>query len=288
RIARDNRGNALQGDLQYSRSMVARCLAERQAVRSVVRSDQEALELGQSVFDLKLRAVMCAPLVARGRDVGVIYVDSKAQRREFTGRDLALFGALSAQTAIAVENARLHRDSLEKVRLEKEIELARHIQHHLLTEVPEHIDGVDLALHFAAFDQTSGDTYDVVVQPGGSLAIAIADATGHGIGAALLTHAFQAALRSYLELIDDLERVTVRLNDRLVESSEEGHFLSMLLVGLDRERRRLTYVNAGHPGLVLVRDGVVQEFERTGMVLGVVGGQPYPAAGPIELRPGDL
>src|SRR5688572_5815013 len=132
RIARDNRGNDLGDELQYSRSMVARCLSERQPVRSVVRSDQEALELGQSVFDLKLRAVMCAPLVARGRDVGVIYVDSKAQRREFTGRDLALFGALSAQTAIAVENARLYRDSLEKVRLQKEMELARRIQGHLL------------------------------------------------------------------------------------------------------------------------------------------------------------
>ncbi len=288
RIARDNRGKDIGEDLQYSRSMVARCLSERQPVRSVVRSDQEALELGQSVFDLKLRAVMCAPLIARGRDVGVIYVDSKAQRREFSGRDLALFGALSAQTAIAVENARLYRDSLEKVRLQKEMELARRVQAHLLTELPKDLAGVDVALHFAAADQTSGDTYDVVVQEGGGLVIAIGDATGHGIGASLLTHAFQAALRTYLELIDDLDRVTARLNDRLVERYEEGHFLSMLLVGFDSARRRLHYVNAGHPGLVLVRAGVVQEFERTGMVLGVVGGQDYPVAGPIDLQVGDL
>jgi serine phosphatase RsbU (regulator of sigma subunit) len=288
RIARDNRGKDIGGELQYSRSMVARCLSEREPVRSVVRSDQEALELGQSVFDLKLRAVMCAPLIARGRDVGVIYVDSKAQRREFSGRDLALFGALSAQTAIAVENARLYRDSLEKVRLQKEMELARRIQGHLLTEVPNNLAGVDLALHFTAADQTSGDTYDVVVQQSGGLAIAIGDATGHGIGASLLTHAFQAALRSYLELIDDLASVTARLNDRLVERSEEGHFLSMLLLGIDASRRRLHYVNAGHPGLVLVREDRVQEFERTGMVLGVVGNQDYPIAGPIALQAGDL
>ncbi|MEZ5965168.1 MAG: GAF domain-containing SpoIIE family protein phosphatase [Planctomycetota bacterium] len=288
RIARGNRGQAIDGDLQYSRSMVARCLAEGQAVRSVVRSDQEALELGQSVFDLKLRAVMCAPLVSRGRTLGVIYVDSKAQRREFSGRDLALFGALSAQIAIAVENARLYRDSLEKVRLQREIELARQIQRHLLTEVPSDLRGVDFALHFSACDQTSGDTYDVVSQDDGRLFVAIADATGHGIGASLLTHAFQAALRTYLELIQDLAAVTPRLNDRLLERSEDGHFLSMLLVALDPERRHLHYVNAGHPGLVLARNGVVREYERTGMVLGVVGGQDYPVAGPIAIEPGDL
>lgn len=288
RIARDNRGEAIDGELQYSRSMVARCVAEREPVRSVVRSDQEALELGQSVFDLKLRAVMCAPLVSRGRTLGAIYVDSKAQRREFTGRDLALFGALSAQMAIAVENARLYRDSLEKVRLEKEIELAQQIQRHLLSEVPRDLPGVDLALHFTACDRTSGDTYDVMRRADGRLTIAIGDATGHGIGASLLTHAFQAALRTYLELMPELDPIASRLNDRLVERSEDGHFLSMLLISIDPERRQLEYVNAGHPGLMIARGSDVQEFERTGMVLGVVGGQDYAVAGPIELRPGDL
>lgn len=288
RIARDNRGRALAEDLQYSRTMASRCIAEGQPVRSVVRSDQEALELGQSVFDLKLRAVMCAPLITSGRTLGVIYVDSKAQRREFSGRDLALFGALSAQIAIAVENARLYQDSLEKVRLQKEIEVARTIQRHLLAEIPDRVGNVEIALHFSACDQTSGDTYEVVRQPGGGLAVAIGDATGHGIGASLLSHAFQAALRTYLELIDDLERVSVRVNERLVERSEDGHFLSMLLLGIDAAGRQLRYVNAGHPGLVLVRGREVREFERTGMVLGVAAGQEYPVAGPIPLQSGDL
>src|SRR5262252_209795 len=93
RMAQDREGKAVGGDLQWSRSIVRRCLEAQLAVRSAVQSDQEALELGQSVYDRKLRAVMCAPLVARNRTVGVIYVDSRAVRREFTERDLALFGA---------------------------------------------------------------------------------------------------------------------------------------------------------------------------------------------------
>src|SRR5262245_37569788 len=142
RIAQDRQGEALTGDLQWSRSVVRRCLDEQQAVRSVVQSDREALELGQSVYDLKLRAVMCAPLVAADRTIGVIYVDSRAVRREFSARDLALFGAISSQLAISLENARLHADSLEKVRLQKDVEIARRIQQHLLPTVPQDLPGL--------------------------------------------------------------------------------------------------------------------------------------------------
>jgi serine phosphatase RsbU (regulator of sigma subunit) len=288
RIARDNRGLDLGQDLQFSRTMVAKAIEDALPVKSVVRSDQEALELGQSVFDLKLRAVMCAPLIAHGRRVGVIYVDSRAQRREFSGRDLALFGALSAQISIAVENARLHEDSLAKVRLEKDVEIARKIQKHLLTTLPSGLSDFHVALFFRACDQTSGDTYDFMPLSGGRLAVAIGDATGHGIGAALLTHAFQAAMRSYLEFVDDLSEIARRLNNRLAERSEDGHFLSMAVVVIDGVAQELRYVSAGHPGMLIVREEGVQVCEKTGMVLGVVADQHYPVAGPIAFRPGDM
>ncbi len=194
RLARDREGQDLGNELQYSRSLLRRSLEEGHAVRSVVQSDQEALELGQSVFDLKLRAVMCAPMQAKKKLVGAIYVDSRAVRREFSSRDLALFGALSAQLATAVESARLYADSLEKVRLEKDAEVAQRIQHHLLPSVPEGLAGLDLALRYKAVEEASGDTYDFFTMSGGRLALLIGDVTGHGVGAALITHAAQAAV----------------------------------------------------------------------------------------------
>lgn len=288
RLAVDKDGNMLDADLQYSRSLVRRCLEEVEAVRSVVQSDREALELGQSVYDLKLRAVMCAPLVARNHKVGVIYVDSRAVRREFNARDLALFSAISAQLAIGVENARLYADSLEKVRLQKDVEIARRIQQHLLPPVPHSHRGLDLALRYAAAESASGDTYDFVPLGDGRVAIMVGDVTGHGVGAALLTHAAQAALRSYLELLDDPSQVTTRLNQRLVASVETGNFMSLLLVVVDPLRRSMQYVNAGHPELIHVtKDGVTQ-YGKTGMVLGVVGGQDYQVSDPVPLATGDI
>jgi sigma-B regulation protein RsbU (phosphoserine phosphatase) len=288
RVAQDREGSALTGELQWSRSLVRRCLEEGMAVRSVVQSDQEALEIGQSVYDLKLRAVMCAPMRARNRTVGVIYVDSRAVRREFSVRDLALFGAISAQLAIAVENARLHADSLEKVRLEKDVEIARRIQQHLLPPVPADLRGMQVALRYEAAEKASGDSYDLLKLPDGRVAVMIGDVSGHGVGSALLNHSVQAALRSYLELIDDPAVIVTRLNERLCQGVEAGKFMSMLLAIVDPQRRTLQYVNAGHPGLVLVRGGEVHVLEKTGMVLAVLANQTYEASAPVPLQAGDV
>jgi phosphoserine phosphatase len=287
RTARDNKGTHIATDVDYSRSVVKRSVTERRAGQYQVQSSQEALELGQSVFDLKLRTVMCAPLEAQGRLIGVIYVDSKAARREFSPRDLALFEALSSQLAIALENARLHADSLEKVRLEKDVEIARRIQEHLLPPLPGDCEGLDVALRFSPASQASGDTYDFVALGGGRLAVLIGDVTGHGVGAALLTHAAQAAIRSYLELVPDVGEVMTRLNNRLVAGVETGVFMSVVLLVMDLPNRTLTYVNAGHAPILLVRSDKVEELEKTGMVLGVVEDQEYTVRGPIQLEPGD-
>ncbi len=288
RVAQDKDGRSLDGELQWSRSLVRRCLEEGVAVRSVVQSDQQALELGQSVFDLKLRAVMCAPMRARNRNVGVIYVDSRAVRREFSARDLALFGAISAQLAISVENARLHADSIEKARLQKDIEIARRIQQHLLPPVPRDVEGIQLSLRYVAADKASGDTYDFVPLRDGRIAVMIGDVTGHGVGAALLTHAVQAAMRSYLELLDDPNEIITRINQRLVAGVETGNFMSLVLAIVDPRARTLQYVNAGHPGLVHCHAGGIQVLEKTGMVLGVVGDQTYKVSPSVPLSPGDL
>ncbi|MHC4515780.1 MAG: PP2C family protein-serine/threonine phosphatase, partial [Planctomycetota bacterium] len=108
-----------------------------------------------------------------------------------------------------------------------------------------------------------------------------------GVGAALLTHAAQAAIRSYLELVPDVGEVMTRLNNRLVAGVETGVFMSVVLLVMDLPNRTLTYVNAGHAPILLVRSDKVEELEKTGMVLGVVEDQEYTVRGPIQLEQGD-
>ena len=73
-----------------------------------------------------------------------------------------MFGALTAQLSIAVENARLYADSIEKIRLEKDMEIARKIQQHLLPAIPTGMPGLQIAVRYQACDEASGDTYDFI------------------------------------------------------------------------------------------------------------------------------
>jgi sigma-B regulation protein RsbU (phosphoserine phosphatase) len=174
------------------------------------------------------------------------------------------------------------------VRLQKDVEIARRIQQHLLPPVPRDVEGLQLGLRYVAAEAASGDTYDFVPMRDGRFAVMVGDVTGHGLGAALLTHAVQAALRSYLELIDEADAIVTRINQRLVAGVETGNFMSLLLAIIDPRQRVLQYVNAGHPGLIHCRADGIQVLEKTGMVLGVVGDQTYTMSPPIPLHAGDL
>ena len=79
-----------------------------------------------------------------------------------------------------------------------------------------------------------------------------------------------------------------RLNNRLVAGVETGNFMSLLVALVDVKERTLHMVNAGHAELLVVREDGVEEYGKTGMVLGVVGDSEYSVTGPVSLRPGDL
>src|SRR5262249_42860559 len=124
RVARQRGRKPVANDLRYSTTVAGRVLAEARPLRAQVHSESEALELGRSVYDLELRAVVCRPLATpahEGASVpppkGVLYVDSRAATRQFSQQDLALFAALAQHISIAMVNAELQLDSLEKVRL---------------------------------------------------------------------------------------------------------------------------------------------------------------------------
>jgi GAF domain-containing protein len=93
RVARVRGKKPVAGDLRYSTTVAGRVLAEARPLRAQVHSESEALELGRSVYDLKLRAVMCVPLATPAPEgaplpppKGVLYVDSRAPRASSRSR----------------------------------------------------------------------------------------------------------------------------------------------------------------------------------------------------------
>lgn len=291
KVARGPGGVDLPLDLHYSTSVVQKVVHSGDPLASVVHSSKEALDLGKSAYDLRLRAVMCVPLTFHGRCLGAVYVDSQAQRKEFTTRDLTFFAALAQQLSIALENARLHEQALEGARIGQEMEIARSIQTQLMTEIRDLPKGLDVQQWYEPCELASGDAYDVYLDERGKLHLMIGDATGHGMGPALLAHSVQAALRSYLEILDDPQEVVRRMNDRLDENMDAGTFMSLFLATVEEGEGQdfdLTYVNAGHGCAYLVQASGVQVLENTGPALGMMGGVPYDLGKREVLVPGDL
>jgi sigma-B regulation protein RsbU (phosphoserine phosphatase) len=293
RIARAEGGRDLSIETTYSTSVAKKVLTTQKPLVNIVQSSQEALDLGQSVYDLKLRAVMCVPLAARDTRTGVIYVDSKAERKEFTRRDLAFFAALGQQLAVSIENARLYGESLERARLAKELEVAQQIQAQLMPEARGLPPGIEVETWYRAAETASGDTFDIVPLDNDELAVLLGDVSGHGIGPALIAHSVQSALSSYLEVIPDLGEVTRRLNHRFAEAIDAGSFMSICLVRLHQDDkspsgRSLSYVNAGHSCSWLVTADGVHDLETSGPAIGMLPGHGYASTVVETLAEGDL
>jgi serine phosphatase RsbU (regulator of sigma subunit) len=298
RVARMRGGKPVGGSERFSTSIANRVLTEVQALRATVQSESEALELGRSVFDLKLRAVMCVPLAAQrtaydngppGEPLGVLYVDSRAATRQFSQRDLALFAALAQHISIALENARLHLDSIEKIRLEQSLELASAIQRDLMPRLPEHVTGYDVFGWYGPAEGTAGDFYDFVRAKDGRLGVLVGDVTGHGIGPALITATAQASLRSYLRLVGDPGEVVTLLNQDLCERVEDGRFLTLFLALLAPDGG-VDCLNAGHtPPLVWRQaDGRIEDIVLDGPALGMIADETYRAHERVVLERGDV
>jgi serine phosphatase RsbU (regulator of sigma subunit) len=303
RVARQKGKGPLTEEPRFSTSVVRRVLDDGQPVRATVTSESEALELGTSVFDLKLRAVMCVPLSGRSSDSvsrdgdddgssaerGALYVDSKAATREFSQKDLSLFAALSQHISIALENTRLHLASVEKVRLENSLEIASAIQSGLMPRIPDDVPGYEVHGWYRPAERTSGDFFDFVRTKQGTWAVVVGDVTGHGIGPALITATAQASLRSYMKVLGEPGPVLSMLNNDLDERMEDGMFLTLFLCLLE-PAGKVRVVNAGHtPPLVLrAGDGAIESLRGNAPALGMIRDFEYSEGDALALGVGDV
>ncbi|MFT5200070.1 MAG: serine phosphatase RsbU (regulator of sigma subunit) [Planctomycetota bacterium] len=284
-----------EGGLRFSTSIAQQVLQSHDPMRATASTENEAMELGQSVFALKLRAAMCVPLAAsRESDqaatpLGVLYVDSRAENRSFSNSDLSFFAALATHISISLENAKLHIDSLEKVKLEQSLELARAIQRDLIPDLPEFCRGFELGGFFQPADLTGGDFYDIVPLDGGRLALVVGDVSGHGIGPALITASAQASLRSYLRVVEDIGQVVTLLNKDLSERIADNRFMT-LMVGILLEDGTLELVNGGHSDPMIWRaaTGEVETLLGGGPALGMIDDFSYTVSNKVKLCPGDV
>ena len=290
RMAREAGETDLPLDQRYSRSVVDRVWTNGEPQLMVDAEDQSASALGQSILDLRLLSIMAAPLPVKGENLGVLYVDSTVQAKEFTKADFAVFRALGGMVAVALQNAELLKARAEKERMERELDVARSIQQSLFPKDIENPPGFEIAALGRPCEEVSGDYYDVIPLSGGRVALVVGDVSGHGLGPSIFMAQTRALIHSLLHTHPGPRQVMESLNAFLERDMPIQSFMTLFLGVLDPGERTLTYVSAGHnpPFVARASGNGVEELPATGPLLGVVEGATYDVGQPLALDAGDV
>jgi len=236
--------------------------------------------------------LLAVPISSEGRPLGLLVVADKENRAggidDFGQADARILSLFANQAAIALENARLHREAVEKERMEREIEIAASIQRAILPAVLPAVSGILIAAGNRPTRQVGGDFYDVYPLPDGRVAFCVADVAGKGIPAALLVSTVHACIHLLVEAgATDLTGLVARVNRHLARFSSTRKFVTLFLAVFDPSDRSLRYVNAGHnPGIWLSGSGT-SLLPSGGVPIGMFE-TAVQVENRVELAPGDL
>jgi hypothetical protein len=177
---------------------------------------------------------------------------------------------------------------VDRIRVRDELEVARELQEDLLPHDVAPIPGYDFAHSYRTANEVGGDYYDLTPLPDGRVSLLVADASGHGMAAALVMAIANATLKTALDLDPSPERVIALLNRTLCRTGTKRTFMTVFYALLDPQTGVMEYVCAGHPFPVLRRaDGTLEELGCGGLPLGIREPlEVLPAT--VVLQPGDL
>jgi serine phosphatase RsbU (regulator of sigma subunit) len=229
------------------------------------------------------------PLSSDRGTIGLLVVADKEARagtEPFAANDIRLAELFAIQVTVAMEVARLTRESLERERLKRELEVAAEIQSHLHPQEFPDLRGYRIAARSSPSLQVAGDTYDVVAR-GDQLIATVSDVSGKGVGAGMIAAGIHASVRLLVDTVLDLEEMTRRIGRYLVRATDDNRFATFAVVRLEPDGR-FAAVNAGHlPVLIRRRDGSVERLEASGVPLGILEQAAY-SEETGQLEPGDL
>ncbi len=228
-----------EAQLSISRSIVNHVLVQKKAVLSQDASMDKNLPTSASIADLKIRSVMCVPLLTPdGQALGILQLDT-SDRKQFHQEDLDVLTAVASQAAIAIQNATLHESLLERERLDRDLKLAEQVQKRFLPQGVPEISGFEFFAHYDPAYEVGGDYYDFVQLPGNRYAVAVGDVSGKGVAAALMMAKFSGDTRYCILTENSPGAAANELNHLLFAAGIEEKFITLSLSIVDLDSRSL-------------------------------------------------
>jgi sigma-B regulation protein RsbU (phosphoserine phosphatase) len=247
------------------------------------------LELGEPIaFEKGADCIFpgCETLVAMpirsssGEVIGVLAAADREYRDGSVGGfeegELRLLSRFANQVSIALQNARLHREALDKQAIERDLELAGSIQSNILPRSLPATEGYEIAVLHNPARQLGGD-YHTFFERDGIISACVADVSGKSVPAAILVSALHAALQLLFHEERPLGEIAEELNRHIHRWSSESKFITFIIATIDRRAGAIRYVNAGHNPAFIVLDGKVETLHSHGLPIGILGASRYEA-----------
>ena len=254
---------------------------------------EEDREVSKKAFD-RLGAILVVPLIYEDRLTGLISLGNKKSGKFYRRDDINLLTTLANHGAVAIENARLFEENIQKSRMEEELKIAQNIQLSMLPDKAPTIKGFSIAARCIPAREVGGDFYDFIeIEDNGAkrLVIVVGDVSGKAVSGALVMAASRSIFRVLTETHESVEEVMNRGNARLHQDVKKGMFVALLYAVLDPREKTLTFTNAGQVQPVLFSPEKAKpeyiDTEGDRFPLGIIKECDYQAKR-VSLKQGDI
>ena len=267
-------------ELDLKDGVMGKAVQGRKCVR-VGNVRKDVREIAEFYFDLDNKtnfttySVLCSPLIAANDCIGVIHcLNKKTNDKLFIEDDRKLLETLSAPAALAIRNAKMAKEMIEKNKIQKEVEIVGEIQRSLLSQNKKEnfpIAGINIPAKVV-----SGDFYNFSDLGEGRYGFGVADVSGKGIKSSLLMSKASSLYRCLSKTMFSTSELLMLLNNEICETISRGMFVTMLVGIYDSNKKELKLSSAGHePPLILKKDGSFSTFEEAGPPLGIMAKTKY-------------
>ncbi|HMF91403.1 MAG TPA: GAF domain-containing SpoIIE family protein phosphatase [Candidatus Angelobacter sp.] len=261
----------LKHDIPLGRGLVGAAALEKRAILVPdVRKDPRYINV-----NAETRSELCVPLIYKDNVIGVL--DLEHTRRGYFQEDhTRAMSTLAAQIAIAIENATLYeRLAREEQRLERDLAMAREVQHHLLPPSCPNLPGAELAARYNPAHAIGGDMYDFLDYKPPRACITVGDVSGKGAPAALYAALVSGIIRSLSPQEPSPAQMLSGVNRALTQRRLDANYVVLCCAVWDDDKKIMRVANSGLPRPIHCRQGHAHMIEATGLPPGMFGDATY-------------
>ena len=193
----------------------------------------------------RFQATLIVPLVYENRLTGLIVLGKKKSGKFYRREDINLLNTLANQGAVAIENARMIEEVIDKERMEEELSIARDLQTSMLPAECPKIEGIDIAAYSVSAREVGGDFYDFIEMGKNKVGLVVADVTGKSVSGALVMSASRSVLRMLSEEGLGVGETMIKANRRTKKDIKSGMFVALLYAVIDVGAKMMQLCSAG-------------------------------------------